>query len=907
MQKAYSRTNWENYPSDSTPINETNLNKMESGIDEIDNRVITLDTTKATKAEVAALVKDISFEETTGIITITKKNGSVLNIDTKLEKIAVNFLYDKNTQQIILTLIDGTKQYIDLSALITQYEFVDTATIGCQIASDGKVKFTVLDGSITEEKLQPNYLALIKVEVANARNYAAEASTYNDLAAGFKSEAENAASISLESKENAERYATYAGNAADSAREIATAAGTYADTAKESAESASNSAANARNYAAEASNSSVTAQKSSTNADNAAVTARSYSTIASGHADNAKYYYEQAKSISESFAGTLRPKGTVIFADLPSVSSAVEGDMYNISDQFLTTTDFKEGAGNVIPSGANVYKTSDGKWDVLAGSPVTGVKGNVESSYRSGNVNITPEDIGALPLAGGKMTGNITTQNSAAKDIGYFAENTDTNTRVSLMVGAGKKNHGVYSSTLDRWMLYSDGTKIYVNGHTVNSDVPDNAKFTDTTYANATTSANGLMSAADKSSLDKILTDALKLKYIWYANKDAVAEVSNPLKKIGTISSYKEFGNVFMVMYASALVGTVVTPGTASTVTPSTTVGEYTLFNNGDLLAYGGKYAGTEMWKRIPMYEAKTNLDGLMSAWDKQQVNKISSIENTANNALNAANTANNKNSLPVYLYNSDGVQGNWLVNWLFDDGWYLGGITADCGGHPPILNDNGTSWAILVLNGMNTGDANYNHRLQVAFDLVNSKIYMRRGWMSADSWADSWTDVSGVTRKNTITETGLKAVDAVELNPSVAGTLANKIGSIESSMWHLNKRWVHANFLRGSSQYDITESSAMIVDNCASYNDVHNVKMSGSFTITINDATMTYVSIRMEESVSAEFEQALIGTAIATDSTKATIKIDLRGKNSTFVLIFDKAVGTAGQYTFNFVAEALF
>ena len=41
-----------------------------------------------------------------------------------------------------------------------------------------------------------------------------------------------------------------------------------------------------------------------------------------------------------------------------------------------------------------------------------------------------------------------------------------------------------------------------VNGHTVNSDVPANAKFTDTTYSVVTTSENGLMSYSDKTKLD---------------------------------------------------------------------------------------------------------------------------------------------------------------------------------------------------------------------------------------------------------------------------------------------------------------------------------------------------------------------------------------------------------------------
>ena len=117
MNKAHVPINWENYPSDETPLNERNLNKMDSAIGIIDDNVVTLDATKATKTEVATLVADVTFEESTGIITITKKNGSKITIDTQMEKIAINFDYNPTTQQIILTLIDGTKQYIDLSLI----------------------------------------------------------------------------------------------------------------------------------------------------------------------------------------------------------------------------------------------------------------------------------------------------------------------------------------------------------------------------------------------------------------------------------------------------------------------------------------------------------------------------------------------------------------------------------------------------------------------------------------------------------------------------------------------------------------------------------------------------------------------------------------------------------------------
>ena len=52
------------------------------------------------------------------------------------------------------------------------------------------------------------------------------------------------------------------------------------------------------------------------------------------------------------------------------------------------------------------------------------------------------------------------------------------------------------------------GNSDTVNGHTVNSNVPANAKFTDTTYGDATTSAHGLMTPAMVSKLNGIAAGA---------------------------------------------------------------------------------------------------------------------------------------------------------------------------------------------------------------------------------------------------------------------------------------------------------------------------------------------------------------------------------------------------------------
>lgn len=430
MNKTYGRINWENYPSDETPLNESNLNKIDVATDEIDNRVITLDTTKATKEEVSTLVQDVTFEEKTGIITITKKNGSKITIDTQMEKIAVNFSYNAETQQIILTLIDGTKQYIDLAALITQYEFLDSDTVAFSIDSTGKVSAIVKEASIQEKHLQPNYLADIKVEVAKAQASQSAAAKSESNAKASETAAATSESNAAASATKAQSYATGGTNSrtgedTDNAKyysqqsaQSQSAAATSADTASTKAEEAAANAATAKTSADNAAGSANLANEKANSAANSATIAVSNSNAAQQYAsnaaasadtaqnyavadtDSAKYYYEQARRISESFSGALRPMGTVAFANLPALSEADGGSMYNISDQFTTTAEFKEGAGNTIPAGANVYKTEDGKWDVLAGTPVTGVKGSAESRYRRGNVDITAENVGAVPVGG---------------------------------------------------------------------------------------------------------------------------------------------------------------------------------------------------------------------------------------------------------------------------------------------------------------------------------------------------------------------------------------------------------------------------------------------------------------------------------------------------------------------------
>lgn len=451
MNKAHIDINWENYPSDETPLNERNLNKMDGSIDIIDDRVITLDTTKATKTEVATLVADVTFEESTGIITITKKNGSKITIDTQMEKIAINFDYNPITQQIILTLIDGTKQYIDLSALITQYEFHDSDTVAFYIDKDGKVSAIVKEGSIEEKHLEPNYLAKIKVEVAKAESsqQAAAMSEINAKASENAAKASETAAKTSEtnakaSETAAAKSATAAEASESNAKVSETSASESSATATEKASSASQSADTATEKADIATQKAAEIIGKAESAADSATKAQSYAVGGTGSregedSDNAKYYFEQVKDVSEAIKGGLQPRGTVAFADLPALADVNAGWMYNISDEFTTTADFKEGAGSTVPAGANIYKTSDDKWDVLAGTPVTGIKGVNEDSFRRGNVELTAENVGAVP------TGGDTAENTATFTSSDVADGSASAWTTVSKLSSGEKHSSIFA------------------------------------------------------------------------------------------------------------------------------------------------------------------------------------------------------------------------------------------------------------------------------------------------------------------------------------------------------------------------------------------------------------------------------------------------------------------------------
>lgn len=187
LNKVYTRINWEDYPSENTDLDAYNLNQMDSAIDALDNRIISQDALKVDKSAINGNIADWTMDETTGVITITKYNGEKVIFDLNIEKIPVGFSMSDDGI-ITMTTEDGTQFTADIGSMIPVLTFEDSATIAVSVTGTGKNKtysFSIKTGSVTDDMLQPNYLADIRVESANASAYAQSANAKSVLAESY--------------------------------------------------------------------------------------------------------------------------------------------------------------------------------------------------------------------------------------------------------------------------------------------------------------------------------------------------------------------------------------------------------------------------------------------------------------------------------------------------------------------------------------------------------------------------------------------------------------------------------------------------------------------------------------------------------------------------------------------------
>ena len=111
---------------------------------------------------------------------------------------------------------------------------------------------------------------------------------------------------------------------------------------------------------------------------------------------------------------------------------------------------------------------------------------------------------------GEPVTTYTTLSSRNAPDVAFTGDYNDLSNKPAIPDISGKQDKSTAVTHTANTAVGSATKPVYIatNGaatpisHSINSDVPANAKFTDTTYSDATQSAHGLMTAADKKKLD---------------------------------------------------------------------------------------------------------------------------------------------------------------------------------------------------------------------------------------------------------------------------------------------------------------------------------------------------------------------------------------------------------------------
>lgn len=109
MQKIYKRINWENLPSEKTPLDEINLNKMDKAIDDLDDRMIEQSyLSSGVKLQLAYVIGNVPYEDNW---LSDKEGGAPLIPDAnKIYVVMTDGSYSR-----LLFIFNGTK-YIQVGA-----------------------------------------------------------------------------------------------------------------------------------------------------------------------------------------------------------------------------------------------------------------------------------------------------------------------------------------------------------------------------------------------------------------------------------------------------------------------------------------------------------------------------------------------------------------------------------------------------------------------------------------------------------------------------------------------------------------------------------------------------------------------------------------------------------------------
>lgn len=216
--------------------NSTLQDSLDNIVNNINNRYTKSEADANIATNVNSLVKSITYNSSTGVFTITKKDDTVITIDTVIEKVPASMALQEESDgsvYLVITNQDGSSTKTNVTSLIEDTIILSSDTINATPTTDGVNKTTTYTLNI-----KPNSVTLSHLDT--------------ELTAKFE-ETQTAMTLTLQAKDNAVAAKVAAENSENNAEIYASNANSSANDSAISADEAAASALEAKGYADQAS------------------------------------------------------------------------------------------------------------------------------------------------------------------------------------------------------------------------------------------------------------------------------------------------------------------------------------------------------------------------------------------------------------------------------------------------------------------------------------------------------------------------------------------------------------------------------------------------------------------------------------------------------------------------------
>ena len=227
VEQLASKTAGEHIGADVESVATKTLQAVLTEFDEaIKDRYTKAEVDTEVSQETNNLVKDFNINLSTGVVTVTKKDGTVETFDTALEKVPAKFeiLEENEVYYLKITNTDGTSTKVNVNTLFNEYLFTNSDEISFEVTNDGNSKKVIA-------KLRDNSIGIGKLSlnvVSQLEGYVQSASSNANSASNSATNASNSASSASASANTATQKANEAKTSAGLANADAILAKSYA-------------------------------------------------------------------------------------------------------------------------------------------------------------------------------------------------------------------------------------------------------------------------------------------------------------------------------------------------------------------------------------------------------------------------------------------------------------------------------------------------------------------------------------------------------------------------------------------------------------------------------------------------------------------------------------------------------